>query len=90
MKEMRVGDDRVKSSVVQRLLVDFEKITLCNGESVDNFAMRVIGLVDGQVPVSIEMHTDLNNMCVKELIGQLRVAEDTDAEETVDSIEKGV
>ena len=47
MKEMRVGDDRVKSSVVQRLLVDFEKITLCNGESVDNFAMRVIGLVDG-------------------------------------------
>ena len=40
--------------------------------------------------MSIEMHTDLNNMSVEELIGQLCVAEDTDAEETIDSIEKGV
>ena len=43
-----------------------------------------------QVVVSIEMHSDLNKMSVEELIGRLRVAEDADAEEAADNIEKGV
>jgi len=116
LKEMRVGDNRVKSSVVQRLVMEFENITLRDRESVDDFAMRVIGLVDKlgelgeemedshvvkkmlrvvrkrykQVAVSIEMHSDLNKMSVEELIGRLRVAEDADAEEAADGIEKGV
>jgi len=116
LKEMRVGDNRVKSSVVQRLVMEFENITLCDRESVDDFAMHVIGLVDKlgelgeemedsrvvkkmlrvvrkrykQVAVSIEMHSDLNKMSVEELIGRLRVAEDADAEEAADGIEKGV
>ena len=46
LKEMRVGDNRVKSSVVQRLVMEFENITLCDREAVDDFAMHVIGLVD--------------------------------------------
>jgi len=46
LKEMRVGDNRVKSSVVQRLLMEFKNITLRDRESVDDFAMRIIGLVD--------------------------------------------
>ena len=113
---MRVGDNRVKSSVVQRLVMEFENITLHDRESVDDFAMHVIGLIDKlgelgeemedsrvvkkmlrvvrkrykQVAVSIEMHSDLNKMSVEELIGRLRVAEDADAEEAADGIEKGV
>ena len=115
LKEMRVGDNCVKSSVVQRLVMEFENITR-DRESVDDFAMRVIGLVDKlgelgeemedsrvvkkmlrvvrkrykQVAVSIEMHSDLNKMSVEELIGRLCVAEDADADEATDGIEKGV
>ncbi|XP_039803946.1 K(+) efflux antiporter 3, chloroplastic-like [Panicum virgatum] len=43
-----------------------------------------------QVVVSIEMHSDLNKMSVEELIGRLRVAKNTDAEEAADNIKKGV
>lgn len=45
VKKMRVGDDRVKSANVQRLLKEFENVAFHDGESVDDFAMRINGLV---------------------------------------------
>ena len=45
VKMMRVGDDRVKSANVQRLLKKFENVTFHDGESVDDFAMRINRLV---------------------------------------------
>ncbi|XP_062230147.1 uncharacterized protein LOC133927761 [Phragmites australis] len=45
VKMMRVSDDRVKSASVQRLLKEFENVAFRDGESVDDFAMRINGLV---------------------------------------------
>ncbi|CAN6381799.1 unnamed protein product [Urochloa humidicola] len=45
VKKMRVGDDRVKSVSVQRLVKEFENVAFRDGESVDDFAMRINGLV---------------------------------------------
>ncbi|XP_072146608.1 uncharacterized protein [Setaria viridis] len=45
VKKMRVGDDRVKSASVQRLLKEFENVAFRNGESVNDFTMRINGLV---------------------------------------------
>ena len=45
VKAMRVGDDRVKSASVQRLLKEFENVAFHDGESVGDFAMRINGLV---------------------------------------------
>ena len=45
VKMMRVGDDRVKSANVQRLLKEFENVAFHDGESVGDFAMRINGLI---------------------------------------------
>jgi hypothetical protein len=42
---MRVGDDRVKSASLQRLLKEYENVMFHNGESVDDFAMHINRLV---------------------------------------------
>jgi hypothetical protein len=44
MKSMRVGADRVKDANAQRLLMDFENIIFNDGETVDDFAMRINGM----------------------------------------------
>ncbi|KAL6639641.1 hypothetical protein ACP70R_023372 [Stipagrostis hirtigluma subsp. patula] len=45
VKSMRVGDDRVKSANVERLLKAFENVAFRDGETVDEFVMRINGLV---------------------------------------------
>ncbi|KAL6905380.1 hypothetical protein ACP4OV_002981 [Aristida adscensionis] len=45
VKLMRVGDAHVKSANVERLLKEFENIAFRDGESVDDFVMRINGLV---------------------------------------------
>jgi hypothetical protein len=41
VKSMRLGADLVKEANTQCLLMDFENITLNDGETVDDFAMRI-------------------------------------------------
>jgi hypothetical protein len=45
VKSMRVGVDRVKDANAQRLLMDFENIIFNDGETVDDFTMRINGMV---------------------------------------------
>jgi hypothetical protein len=45
VKTMRVGADRVKEVNAQRLLKEFENIQFKEGESVDDFGMRITNLV---------------------------------------------
>ncbi|WVZ83513.1 hypothetical protein U9M48_030655 [Paspalum notatum var. saurae] len=47
VKAMRVGEDRVKTASVQRLTKDFENLRWKDGESVDDFAVRVNTLIGG-------------------------------------------
>jgi hypothetical protein len=47
VRSMRVGDDRVKAANVERLMKAFETVTFRNSESVDEFMMRVNGIVSG-------------------------------------------
>jgi hypothetical protein len=44
VKSMRVGAERVKEANAQRLLKEFENIAFCDGESVDDFTMRINAL----------------------------------------------
>ena len=41
---MRVGAERVKEANAQRLLREFENIAFNDGETVDDFAMRINAL----------------------------------------------
>ncbi|WVZ62462.1 hypothetical protein U9M48_012211 [Paspalum notatum var. saurae] len=47
VKTMRVGEDRVKNASKQRLTKEFENLRWKDGESVDDFAVRVNTLVAG-------------------------------------------
>ena len=42
---MRVGSDRVRKGKVQQLKKEFEMISFRDGESVDDFALRLTNLV---------------------------------------------
>ena len=44
VKTMRVGADRVKEANAQRLLKDFENIAFKEGETIDDFTMRINAL----------------------------------------------
>jgi hypothetical protein len=107
VKKMRGGDERVKAANVQRLMKEFELLSFRDGETVEDFAVRVDRLTARlgdhrevlddsrvvrkvlravprrlkQVVVSIEIHGDLDSMTLDELVGQLQVAEDADAED---------
>jgi hypothetical protein len=45
LRSMRVGDDRVKAASVQRLWKEYENMAFRDGESIDDFAVRMKGLV---------------------------------------------
>jgi hypothetical protein len=45
VKLMRFGDERIKSVSLQRLLKEYKNVAFRDGESVDDFAMRINGLV---------------------------------------------
>jgi hypothetical protein len=42
---MRIGDDRVRKSTAQSLCAEYEQISFRDGESVDDFALRLSNLV---------------------------------------------
>ena len=46
IRAMRVGSDRVRKGKVQQLKKEFEMISFRDGESVDDFALRLTNLVD--------------------------------------------
>jgi hypothetical protein len=45
IRAMRVGSDRVRKGKVQLLKKEFQMISFCDGESVDDFALRLTDLV---------------------------------------------
>lgn len=45
VKTMRMGSDRVKDVNAQRLLKEFENIGFKEGETIDDFGMRITNLV---------------------------------------------
>jgi hypothetical protein len=45
VKTMKVGADRVKEINVQKLLKEFENVEFKDGESVEDFGMRIVNLV---------------------------------------------
>jgi hypothetical protein len=45
IKTMRIGDDRVRASTTQTLLRQFETATFKNGESVEDYSLRLAGMV---------------------------------------------
>jgi hypothetical protein len=47
VRSMRVGDDRVKATNVERLMKAFKTVTFRDSESVDEFVMRINGIVSG-------------------------------------------
>ncbi|KAL6602903.1 hypothetical protein ACP70R_043264 [Stipagrostis hirtigluma subsp. patula] len=54
-KTMRVGNDRVKTANVERLLKEFENVAFRDGESVDEFVLRISGLVGSLRELGEEM-----------------------------------
>jgi hypothetical protein len=46
VKMMRVGVDRVKRAIAQRLCKEFESIAFRDGETLDSFVMRITALVN--------------------------------------------
>jgi hypothetical protein len=47
VRSMQVGDDRVKAVNVERLMKTFETVMFRDSESVDEFVMRINGIVSG-------------------------------------------
>ena len=45
VKSMRMGDSRVQEANAQKLLKEFENVAFMDGESIDEFAMRLSSLV---------------------------------------------
>jgi hypothetical protein len=65
VKKMRVGDDRVKSTSMQRLLKELENVVFCDGESVGDFTLRINGLVASLHELGEEME---DNRAVKKIL----------------------
>ncbi|CAH9074982.1 unnamed protein product [Cuscuta epithymum] len=47
LKTMHIGDERVKEAKVQTLRSEFEALSMKEGESVDDFAMKLTKIVNG-------------------------------------------
>ena len=46
IRVMRIGDDRIRKTSAQRLRRQFEELTLRDGEGVEDFALRLTGIVN--------------------------------------------
>ncbi|RLM69158.1 hypothetical protein C2845_PM17G10780 [Panicum miliaceum] len=55
VKKIRHSDDRMKAASVQRLMKQFETLVFHDGESVDDFAMRINGLIASMRELDEEM-----------------------------------
>ena len=45
IRTMCIGDDRVRKSTAQSLHAEYEQIAFCDGESIEDFALRLFNLV---------------------------------------------
>ncbi|XP_066319392.1 uncharacterized protein [Miscanthus floridulus] len=45
IKTLRIGDDRVRKATAQNLLAEYESIVLREGEPIEDFALRLTGIV---------------------------------------------
>ena len=45
IRAMRIGDDRVRKSTAQSLRAEYEQIAFRDGESVEDFALRLSNIV---------------------------------------------
>jgi hypothetical protein len=45
IKTLRIGDDRVRKATAQNLRTEYESITLRDGEPIEDFALRLTGIV---------------------------------------------
>jgi hypothetical protein len=45
IKTMRIGDDRVRKATAQNLRTEYEAIALRDGEAIEDFALRLTGIV---------------------------------------------
>ena len=45
IKTMRIGDERVRKSTAQNLRTEYEQIAFRDGESVEEFALRLLNIV---------------------------------------------
>jgi hypothetical protein len=68
-------------------------LAFLDGESVDDFALRINGLIasvrelgeEMEVVVEIEMLANINTMTIEELVGRILVVEDTDVEDQAEA-----
>ena len=45
IKTLRIGDNRVRKATAQNLRAEYESIALCDGEAIEDFALRMTGIV---------------------------------------------
>jgi hypothetical protein len=45
IKTLRIGDDRVRKATAQNLRAEYEAIALRDGEAIEDFALRLTGIV---------------------------------------------
>ncbi|XP_073362463.1 uncharacterized protein [Aegilops tauschii subsp. strangulata] len=81
----RLGATRVREANAQKLRRDFEGITFRDGETIDDFSLRLSGIVTGlhalgdtfaQVAIAIETLLDISTLSLDEVTGRLRVVQD--------------
>jgi len=45
IRTLHIGDDRVRKATAQNLRAEYESIVLCEGEAIEDFALRLTGIV---------------------------------------------
>ncbi|XP_066358327.1 uncharacterized protein [Miscanthus floridulus] len=49
IRTLRIGDDRVRKATAQNLRAEYESIALREGEAIEDFALRLTGIVTGRL-----------------------------------------
>ncbi|CAN6231622.1 unnamed protein product [Urochloa humidicola] len=86
---MRLGNDRVRKARAQQLRRDYEALTFNDGETVEDFALRLSTMVSqlaslgdiiseptAQIALSIETMLDKDILTIEEVMGWLKAVED--------------
>ncbi|XP_071680382.1 uncharacterized protein [Lolium perenne] len=87
LKTLRLGSERVREARAQTRRSEFENLRFKDGEKVEQFAMRLTGIMHElerfkQLAYSIQQLLDLKKLTVEELTGRfLAVEEELDLEE---------
>ncbi|KAF8725661.1 hypothetical protein HU200_020204 [Digitaria exilis] len=92
LKTANLGVERVRRAKAHTLCREFDSLTFKDGESIDEFNLRIDGVIDvatvvrkflqalpprlHQIALSIEMLLDVEEVSVEELVGRLKAAEE--------------